>query len=205
MGVHADGAPRTPSIRHGPKRCSTKPAGATATATASASKDGQPLAFTLITQAGFAVRENVAQVLQRQFRDVGVDDGACSSHDGTSISTLWFEGKFDAMLHWWQMPADPELTLFFAADRMPPHGRNINYVEDDALTDAGLRGRPHRRARPSAARSWCRRRRASPSWPSSFRSTASPSSTRCRRALQGFTGNPTNTGAFWNVHEWTLQ
>ena len=69
-------------------------------------KDGQRLAFTLITQAGFAVRENVAQVLQRQFRDVGVEM-AVQLHDGTSISELWFEGKFDAMLHWWQMPADP--------------------------------------------------------------------------------------------------
>ena len=36
-------------------------------------KDGKPLAFTLITQAGFAIRENVAQALQRQFRDVGVN------------------------------------------------------------------------------------------------------------------------------------
>ena len=36
-------------------------------------RGGQRLAFTLITQAGFAVRESVAQVLQRQFRDVGVD------------------------------------------------------------------------------------------------------------------------------------
>ena len=41
-------------------------------------------------------------------------------HDGTSISKLWFEGKFDAMLHWWQLPADPELALFFAKDRIPP-------------------------------------------------------------------------------------
>ena len=82
-------------------------------------KDGQRFAFTLITQAGFAVRENVAQVLQRQFKDVGVE-AAVQLHDGTSISKLWFEGKFDAMLHWWQLPADPELTLFFAKDRMPP-------------------------------------------------------------------------------------
>ena len=43
------------------------------TATACATQDGRPLAFTLITQAGFAVRESVAQVLQRQFRDVGVN------------------------------------------------------------------------------------------------------------------------------------
>ena len=96
-------------------------------------KDGQRFAFTLITQAGFAVRENVAQVLQRQFKDVGVE-AAVQLHDGTSISKLWFEGKFHAMLHWWQLPADPELTLFFAKDRMPPRGRNINYVSDDALT-----------------------------------------------------------------------
>ena len=107
--------------------------------------DGQPLAFTLITQAGFAVRESVAQVLQRQFRDVGVE-WRSQLHDGTSISKLWFEGNFDAMLHWWQMPADPELTLFFADDRMPPAGRNINYVDDDALTTAGLRGRSHGRS-----------------------------------------------------------
>jgi hypothetical protein len=24
-------------------------------------------------------------------------------------------------------------------------------------------------------------------------------------ALQGFTGNPTNTGPFWNVHEWAIR
>jgi hypothetical protein len=23
--------------------------------------------------------------------------------------------------------------------------------------------------------------------------------------LTGFTGNPTNTGPFWNVHQWTLE
>ena len=31
-------------------------------------KDGKPLAFTLITQAGFAIRENVAQAIQQQFQ-----------------------------------------------------------------------------------------------------------------------------------------
>ena len=134
-------------------------------------KDGQRFAFTLITQAGFAVRENVAQVLQRQFKDVGVE-AAVQLHDGTSISKLWFEGKFHAMLHWWQLPADPELTLFFAKDRMPPRGRNINYVSDDALTRARLRRRPQRE--PGRARQACsaRPRRGSPNSPSRSRSTA---------------------------------
>ena len=69
-------------------------------------KDGKPLAFTLITQAGFAIRENVAQAIQRQFSDVGVD-AKVKLIDGTSISTVWFSGDFDAMLHWWQSGADP--------------------------------------------------------------------------------------------------
>ena len=115
-------------------------------------------------------------MLQRQFRDVGVDM-SIQLHDGTSISQLWFEGNFDAMLHWWQMPADPELTLFFAADRTPPAGRNINFVNDERLTrlvyaadrtvDLAERKRFLAEAQP-----------ASPSSRSKSRSTASPSSTR---------------------------
>ncbi|HJU72348.1 MAG TPA: peptide ABC transporter substrate-binding protein, partial [Gemmatimonadaceae bacterium] len=96
-------------------------------------KAGAPLSFTLMTQAGFIVRENVAQALQRMWRDVGVD-AKIQLVDGTAISSLWFEGKFDALLHWWHMPADPELATFFAKDRTPPAGRNINYIEDDSLT-----------------------------------------------------------------------
>src|SRR5207237_5909386 len=92
-----------------------------------------PLAFTLSTQAGYAIRENVAQTIQQQLRDVGVDVRV-ELHDGTALSAIWFEGRFEAMLHWWQMPSDPELTTFFAADRTPPAGRNINYFSNIELT-----------------------------------------------------------------------
>jgi peptide/nickel transport system substrate-binding protein len=166
-------------------------------------KDGAPLAFTLITQAGFAVREQVSQVIQRQFRDVGVEMKV-QLVDGTSISALWFEGNFDAMLHWWQMPADPELTLFFASDRMPPHGRNINYFEDEPLTklvyaadrtvDLGERKRLLGDAQRRIAD-------LVPELPlyGITKLDAIPA------ALDGFTGNPTNTGVFWNVHAWSVR
>jgi peptide/nickel transport system substrate-binding protein len=161
------------------------------------------LSFTLITQAGFAVRESVAQVLQRQFRDVGVDMKV-QLVDGTSISALWFEGRFDAMLHWWQMPADPELTLFFASDRMPPHGRNINYIDDPALTavlyasDRTVDRDQRRRLLIDAQR---RIAALVPELPlyGVTKLDAIPS------RLAGFKGNPTNAGIFWNVHEWELR
>jgi len=166
-------------------------------------RDGRPLAFTLITQAGFAVRENIAQAIERQLRDVGVDV-RMELHDGTAISALWFEGRFDAMLHWWQMPSDPELTTFFAADRTPPAGRNINYFKDDALTrllyasdrtvDREERTRLLHRIQAIVAD-------AVPELPlySITKLDAVPAS------LQHFTGNPTNTGIFWNVHEWEIR
>jgi peptide/nickel transport system substrate-binding protein len=166
-------------------------------------KGGQRFSFTLITQAGFAVRENVAQVLQRQFKDVGVE-AAVQLHDGTSISKLWFDGKFQAMLHWWQLPADPELTLFFAKDRMPPRGRNINYVADDALTalvyaaDRTVHQADRKRILGEA-----QMRIADLAIEIPLYGVTKLDAVPTR--LRGFTGNPTNTGPFWNVHAWTLE
>jgi peptide/nickel transport system substrate-binding protein len=166
-------------------------------------RDGRPLAFTLITQAGFAVRESIAQAIERQLRDVGVDV-TVELHDGTAISALWFEGRFDAMLHWWQMPSDPELTTFFASDRTPPAGRNINYYRNDELTrllyesdrtvDRGQRRQLLRQAQAILAD-------AVPEIPlyTVTKLDAIPAS------LQSFKGNPTNTGIFWNVHEWQIK
>ena len=166
-------------------------------------KDGQRLAFTMITQAGFAVRENVAQVLQRQFKDVGVE-AAVQLHDGTSISKLWFEGKFHAMLHWWQLPADPELTLFFAKDRMPPAGRNINYVSDDQLTALVYAAdRTVDQAARAKILADAQARIADLAIEIPLYGVTKLDAVPTR--LKGFTGNPTNTGPFWNVHAWTLE
>jgi len=163
---------------------------------------GTPLRFTLITQAGFAIRESISQAVQRQWRDVGVDM-KIQLVDGTSISSLWFDGKFDAMLHWWHMPSDPEITLFFASDRTPPRGRNINYIADDSLdrlmyaSDRTVAQGP-RRALLVAAQQ--RLAELAPEIPlyNVTRLDVVPST------LRNFKGNPTNTGIFWNVWEWEV-
>ena len=167
------------------------------------SRDGQRLAFTLITQAGYAIREAMAQAIERQLREVGVEV-TVELHDGTAISSIWFEGRFDAMLHWWQMPSDPELTTFFAADRTPPAGRNINYFHDQELTRllyASDRSVDRAERKALLARAQAIISEAVPEIPlySVTRLDAVPAS------LQNFKGNPTNTGIFWNVHEWEIK
>jgi peptide/nickel transport system substrate-binding protein len=163
-------------------------------------KGGVRLSFTIITQAGFAIRENVSQALQQQFRDIGVD-AKVQLVDGTSISSLWFKGDFDAMLHWWQQGADPEITLFFAGDRAPPNGRNINYLVDEALTTLLYRSdrTVNEQERVALLREAQRRvAELAPEIPlyNTAKIDAIPAS------LQHFTGNPTNAGPFWNVYQW---
>ena len=188
-GRHHDSTPFDPA--QGDRRCSPRRdgAGRQARRSPSSRRPDSPSA------------RRVAQVLQRQFRDVGVDM-KIELHDGTTISAIWFEGKFDAMLHWWQMPADPELTLFFAADRTPPRGPQHQLLQ--------RRGADRRWSTPPIAPSTSAERtrllglaqqriaELLPELPlyGITKLDAIPA------GLQGFKGNPTNAGVFWNVHEW---
>ena len=165
-------------------------------------KDGKPLAFTLITQAGFAIRENVSQVLQKQFKDVGAN-ATVKLIDGTSISSVWFSGDFDAMLHWWQSGADPEITLFFASDRTPPAGRNINYFADDTLTKMLYASdRTADQAKRKVLLQEAQRRVAEFVPELILYNTSKIDAVPA--TLRNFKGNPTNAGPFWNVHEWVF-
>ncbi len=144
----------------------------------------------------------MAQSLQQAFRTIGVDMQV-RLLDGTAISSVWFKGAFDAMLHWWQMGADPELTLFFARDRMPPAGRNINYVDDAALTSLLYQSDrtasvPERNALLREAQ----QRIAALAPEIVLYNTAKVDAVPV--TLKGFTGNPTNAGPFWNVHQWEI-
>ncbi len=178
-------------------------AGWTAGADGIRQKGSARLAFTLITQAGYAIRENIAQAIERQLRDVGVDVKV-ELQDGTAISAIWFEGRFEAMLHWWQMPSDPELTTFFAADRTPPAGRNINYFKNEELTKllyASDRTVDRAARKALLARAQVIVADQVPEIPlyTVTRLDAVPAT------LAHFRGNPTNTGIFWNVHEWEIK
>ena len=165
-------------------------------------KDGKPLAFTLITQAGFTIRENVAQAIQRELADVGIDM-QIKLLDGTAISPVWFSGAFDAMLHWWQSGADPEITTFFAADKTPPAGRNIDYLNDAALTT--LLYESDRTVDQTKRRELLQRaqRRVGELVPELYLYNTSKIDA-VPTTLRNFKGNPSNAGPFWNVYEWEI-
>jgi peptide/nickel transport system substrate-binding protein len=166
-------------------------------------KDGKPLEFTLITQAGYAIRENTAQAIQRQLEDVGVRMHV-KLIDGTSISSVWFSGNFEAFLHWWQLGPDPELTLMFASDRSPPAGRNVDYYKDDSLTKMLYASdRTVERAKRARLLAASQRRIAEMAVEIPLYNTSKVDAVP--GTLTGFKGNPTNAGPFWNVYEWQIR
>jgi peptide/nickel transport system substrate-binding protein len=165
-------------------------------------KDGAPLSFPGTTRSGHAEWEMVLQVLQAQLKAVGIEMEV-RNYEPTLLGELWFSGKLPFFLSAWTLPADPEITLFFASDRTPPRGRNIHYYENEELTrllyasdqtvDRARRRELLREAQEIVARE-------APVIPLYNRTfvAAYPSN------LRNVKPNPTNAGLFWNVHEWEV-
>ena len=122
------------------------------------------------------------------------------THEATHTKKVIFHPKMLPVI----VIADPELTLFFAADRTPPSGRNINYVTDDLLTrlvyaaDRTIDREERKRLLREAQIRIAELAVEIPLY-NVTKLDAVPAS------LHGFKGNPTNAGAFWNVHEWELK
>jgi peptide/nickel transport system substrate-binding protein len=165
-------------------------------------KEGAPLAFTGTTRAGHAEWEMVLQVLQAQLKAVGIAM-EIRNYEPTLLGELWFGGKLPLFLSAWTLPADPEITLFFASDRTPPRGRNIYYYENEELTrilyasDQTI-DREQRKALLSRAQEIVARE--VPVIPLYNRTVVSAYPENLRNVKP----NPTNAGLFWNVHEWEL-
>jgi peptide/nickel transport system substrate-binding protein len=165
-------------------------------------KDGIPLAFAGTTRSGHAEWEMVLQVLQAQLKSVGIGM-EIRNYEPTMLGELWFSGRLPFFLSAWTLPADPEITLFYASDRTPPLGRNIYYYENEELTrllyasdetiDRERRKGLLFRAQEIVAREV-------PEIPLYNRTIVSA----YPKTLRNVKPNPTNAGLFWNVHEWEL-
>jgi peptide/nickel transport system substrate-binding protein len=166
-------------------------------------REGEPLSFIGTTRAGHAEWEKVLQVLQAQLRQVGVHV-EIRNYEPTLLGELWFTGKTQFFLSAWTLPADPEITLFFAADRTPPAGRNIYFYENDELTEilyASDQTVDRQRRTELLFRAQEIVARDVPLIPLYNRTIVSA----FPQSLHNVKPNPTNAGLFWNVHEWTFE
>ncbi len=76
-------------------------------------KDGQPLAFTLITNAGNEIRKAVMVVAQNAWRRLGIRVETLSMEWAVFINERVDKGDFDALILGWAMGLDADLYQIF--------------------------------------------------------------------------------------------
>ena len=107
-------------------------------------KNGQRLEFMLSTQTESNNGKAIQTVLQRQWRDVGVQADIKNSPTNeffdNSTNGILQGGHYDAAGFSWSAAADPDDSPIYSADNLAPHGQNnlqwVNRVATNAMNDA---------------------------------------------------------------------
>ncbi|MBC5824021.1 MAG: peptide ABC transporter substrate-binding protein [Candidatus Eremiobacteraeota bacterium] len=101
-------------------------------------KDGQPLRLTIISVAGATTREKAEQVMQQDLRAAGIDleirnypaNEVFATYAGNGILT---RGRFDLALVALNVEPDPDDTINFGPDQLPPKGQNRSFYVDPEI------------------------------------------------------------------------
>lgn len=99
-------------------------------------KNGTPFRFTLLTNSGNQRRADVSQIIQQQWKQIGVDARLRQQEWNTLYERLT-EGDYQAMLAGWQVGLSPDISAFWDADA-PQNVVGYENAEVSALMDQAL-------------------------------------------------------------------
>src|SRR5690606_3513493 len=85
-------------------------------------RDGRPFSFTLMTNSGNQRRADVSQIVQEQWRRIGVQANIQIREFNTMMENLT-SGEYDAALSGWSVGLYPDLTTLWAPDSPFNHTR----------------------------------------------------------------------------------
>jgi peptide/nickel transport system substrate-binding protein len=99
-------------------------------------RDGKPLTFSISTVAGVKNREAIEVLLQRWWREVGVEAGIKNFPAATLFAPMGaggmlYGGKTDVTIFTWQNNTpDPDDETFMNPARLPPAGQNVSFYKN---------------------------------------------------------------------------
>ena len=161
-------------------------------------KDGERFSFTMNNRAGATDRIAVAQVLQAQLRDIGVEV-TFQTLESAAWTQQWRSGQWEAIVSAWFLPADPSVTSLYACGGP----NNMTGMCDPALDEvlvASDRALAFEDRKPLLDTVQVRLAEAAFSLP--LYHDVVPELVADR--VGGYRGSGTNFGSFWNLWEWTL-
>jgi peptide/nickel transport system substrate-binding protein len=140
-------------------------------------RDGERFTFTMINRAGSADRIAIAQVIQAQLKDIGVEV-TFETLESAAWTQRWRSGMWEGLVSAWFLPADPSLTVLYAcggANNMTGQWPLLDEVQA-LLAETAMSLPIYHNVVPEVV------------------------STR----IGNYVGSGTNFGSFWNLYEWTL-
>jgi peptide/nickel transport system substrate-binding protein len=105
-------------------------------------KNGQRLAFTIVTNQGNDIRSKTAEILQRRLKEVGIDVQIRIVEWATFLKEFIFPGNFDVTILGWTGSPEPDQYNIWHSSKTGP--RELNFIhyqnaEVDNLLERGRR------------------------------------------------------------------
>jgi peptide/nickel transport system substrate-binding protein len=161
-------------------------------------KGGERFSFTIMNRGGSNDRIAIAQVIQAQLKDVGVEV-RFETLESAAWTQRWRRGEWEAIVSAWFLPADPSFTRLYQCDGP----NNMTGLCDPALDEvmiASDRALSLADRKPLLDQAQARLADAALSLPIYYNVIPEVVSTE----IGNYRGSGTNFGSFWNLYEWTL-
>ncbi len=162
-------------------------------------KDGRRFSFRMINRAGSTDRIAIAQVIQAQLQDIGVEV-TFETLESAAWTQKWRTGEWEGIVSAWFRPADPSLTGLYACDG-PNNMTGFCDESLDAALEESDRYLAFEERKPKLDDAQRLLAEQAVSLPIFYNVVPEVVSDR----LQGYLGSGTNFGSFWNLWEWSLE
>lgn len=104
-------------------------------------KNGQKLAFTIVTNQGNDLRAKTAEILQRRLKEVGVDVQIRVIEWATFLKEFIFPGNFDVTILGWTGGPEPDQYNIWHSSKTGPRDLNFIHYRNAEVDDLLERGR----------------------------------------------------------------
>ena len=161
-------------------------------------KDGVRFSFTLLNRAGRSDRIAVAQVIQAELKDIGIEV-LMDTKESAAWTGQWRTGKWEAIVGGWFLTADPSLTNLYSCKGANNMTGFCDPKLDDVMNQSD-QALDFKDRKPLMDQVQTILADDAPDLPIYFNVLPVSVSNK----LQNFKGSGTNLGSFWNSYDWDL-
>jgi peptide/nickel transport system substrate-binding protein len=162
-------------------------------------RNGLRLSFEMLNRAGSTDRIAIAQVIQAQLKDIGVEV-TFQTLESAAWTQRWRSGSWEGIVSAWFLPADPSITGLYACGG-PNNMTGLCDSELDELMEESDRHLDFRGRKQALDVAQVRLAEIYRMLPIYYNVVPQLVSTD----VGNFRGSGTNFGSFWNLWEWTME